>query len=79
MDASEALQYMADVLNDYEAQNHNLRAENARLREQVQAIRSEVLRDAADRAVVFGIDEGWICNSKDAARLRAFIHAGEES
>ena len=31
IDASEALQYMAEVLNDYEAQNQILRAENARL------------------------------------------------
>jgi hypothetical protein len=30
LDASEALQYMAAVLNDYEAQNQILRAENAR-------------------------------------------------
>jgi hypothetical protein len=38
MDASEALQYMAAVLNDYEAQNQILRAENARLREALERV-----------------------------------------
>jgi len=33
IDANEALQYMAAVLNDYEARNQILQAENTRLRD----------------------------------------------
>jgi len=43
LDASEALQYMAAVLNDYEAQNQILRAENARRGDALQQIADATL------------------------------------
>ena len=72
INASEALQYMAAVLNDYEAQNQILRAENAWIRDQAQSTRAKALNDAAARAIRF-IDTNVEAYRYNVDKFRAAI------
>ena len=79
MNANQFAQTMADHFNDssnpYKKEWVNKAA--TIITERDKRIRAEALREAADRAVVFAIDEGWICSPKTADRFRAAILAGE--
>jgi hypothetical protein len=78
IDASEALQYMAAVLNDYEAQNQILRAENARYKAALEQIETATIEYTGSQNQALGCEE-WVIKTigKMPAIARAALGKGE--